>query len=93
MKLWIMKDRYIIKILIKNFIKLYIFYSTSKMHARINYYFLLVKKYKFNLFIYYVIYIYDSDLNYINFKYLFVFNKYLKNWIKINERIRNIYFL
>lgn len=49
------------------------------MHARINYYFLLVKKYKFNLFIYYVIYIYDSDLNYINFKYLFVFNKYLKN--------------
>lgn len=68
-----MKDRYIIKILIKNFIKLYIFYSTSKIHAHINYYFSLIKKkYNFNLFIYYVIHkIYDSDLNYINFKYLF----------------------
>lgn len=39
-----MKDRYIIKILIKNFIKLYIFYSTSEIHAHINYYFSLIKK-------------------------------------------------
>lgn len=85
----IMKDRYI-KILIKILLSCTFFYSTSKMYAQINYYFLLVKKYKYNiiLFIYYVIYIYDSNLKYINFKYLFVFNKHLKNWIKINEIVR-----
>ena len=38
----IMKDRYI-KILIKILLSCTFFYSTSKMHAHINYYFLLKK--------------------------------------------------